>query len=56
VIGRLEKTVLDCPDPRALAAFYTQVLGMRCRRLPAERENGFRVFADPVGHPFCLVF
>jgi len=21
-IGRLEKTVLDCPDPRVLAAFY----------------------------------
>ena len=27
MIGRLEKTVLDCPDPRALAAFYAQVLG-----------------------------
>jgi catechol 2,3-dioxygenase-like lactoylglutathione lyase family enzyme len=118
VIGRLEKTVLDCPDPRALAAFYAGLLGMRvnedgddwvvigrepgmrelafqraedwvpprwpdpghpqqehldirvddvdaaeqavlaagARRLPAERESGFRVFADPVGHPFCLVF
>jgi catechol 2,3-dioxygenase-like lactoylglutathione lyase family enzyme len=120
MIGRLEKTVLDCPDPGPLAAFYAQVLGMRvnevgpggdwvvigrepgdrelafqrastwvpprwpdaqhpqqlhldirvedvdaaqqavvalgARRLPAERETGFRVFADPVGHPFCLVF
>jgi catechol 2,3-dioxygenase-like lactoylglutathione lyase family enzyme len=118
MIGRLEKTVLDCPDPGALAAFYAAVLGMRvnedspdwvviglgpgdrhlafqrapawvpprwpdpehpqqlhldirvedvdaaewavlalgARRLPAERETGFRVFADPVGHPFCLVF
>jgi catechol 2,3-dioxygenase-like lactoylglutathione lyase family enzyme len=118
VIGRLEKTVLDCPDPRALAAFYAEVLGMQvtedgadwvvigrepgmrelafqrserwvpprwpdpehpqqehldirvddvdaaeqavlalgATRLPAERESGFRVFADPVGHPFCLVF
>jgi catechol 2,3-dioxygenase-like lactoylglutathione lyase family enzyme len=117
VIGRLEKTVFDCPDPRTLAAFYAEVLGMRinedyddwvvigeapgarrlafqrattwvpprwpdpehptmhldirvddvdaaeravlalgARRLPAERETGFRVFADPVGHPFCLVF
>jgi catechol 2,3-dioxygenase-like lactoylglutathione lyase family enzyme len=118
VIGRLEKTVLDCPDPRALAAFYAEVLGMRvnqesddwvviglepgarqlafqravqwspptwpapdtpqrmhldirvddvdaaehavvalgARRVPAERETGFRVFVDPVGHPFCLVF
>jgi catechol-2,3-dioxygenase len=29
VIGRLEKTVLDCPDPRSLATFYAEVLGMR---------------------------
>lgn len=118
MIGRLEKTVLDCPDPRALAAFYAEVLAMRVNedgddwvvigrapgarelafqrastwlppswpdpdypqqmhldirvddvdeaeravlalgasRLPAEHEDGFRVFADPVGHPFCLVF
>ena len=25
VIGRYEKTVIDCPDPRALAKFYCQV-------------------------------
>jgi catechol 2,3-dioxygenase-like lactoylglutathione lyase family enzyme len=118
VIGRLEKTVLDCPDPRALAAFYAEILGMRvnedsedwvvigvepgarqlafqrvadwiapdwpdplrpqqlhldirvddadaaerevlvlgARRLPGELEGRYRVFADPVGHPFCLVF
>ena len=29
MIGRLEKAVFDCPDPRALAAFYAQVLGMQ---------------------------
>ena len=29
VIGRLKKTVIDCPDPRALAGFYCHVLGMR---------------------------
>ena len=125
MIGRLEKIVIDCPDPRALAAFYCEVLGMReiegihgwaedidgwvvigrqggmrelafqratpwippqwpvpehpqqlhldirvtdveeaerlvlslgATRLPAERETGFRVFTDPVGHAFCLVF
>ena len=116
MIGRLEKTVLDCPDPRALAGFYAAVLGMevleddpdwvvigrepacasspssartrgaaavadpehpqqlhldlhvddvdvaegRCsgwgRRLPGAPESGFRVFADPADHPFCLVF
>jgi catechol 2,3-dioxygenase-like lactoylglutathione lyase family enzyme len=119
VIGRLEKTVLDCPDPRALGAFYAEILGMRINedtdgrwvvigrdvgwrelafqradpyepprwpdpghpqqehldirvddvdaaeravlalgavRLPNEHEDGFRVFADPAGHPFCLVY
>jgi predicted enzyme related to lactoylglutathione lyase len=118
MVGRLEKTVLDCPDPRSLAEFYAEVLGMKinedlgdwvvigrkpgmrelafqrtsnwvpprwpdpqhpqqlhldirvddvdaaerevlalgARRLPAARETGFRVFADPVGHPFCLIF
>jgi hypothetical protein len=25
-------------------------------RVPGEREAGFRVFTDPVGHPFCIVF
>jgi hypothetical protein len=29
LIGRVEKTVLDCPDPRALAAFRAELLGMR---------------------------
>lgn len=118
MIGRLEKTVIDCPDPRALAGFYCQVLGMRVNedsdawvvigsapgrrelafqraaewvpprwpdpahpqqmhldirvpdpdraeeellalgaaRVRGERETGFRVFTDPVGHPFCIVF
>ena len=27
MLAALEKTVLDCPDPQALAAFYAQVLG-----------------------------
>jgi catechol 2,3-dioxygenase-like lactoylglutathione lyase family enzyme len=118
VIGRLEKTVIDCPDPRTLAEFYCRVLGMSVNedlgdwvvigagpglrqlafqraaewvpprwpdpaypqqlhldirvedadgaehellalgaaRVPGERETGFRVFTDPVGHPFCIVF
>ena len=118
MIGRLEKTVIDCPEPRALSAFYAELLGMRvnedspewvvigrdegwrelafqrvdtwrppqwpdpehpqqlhldirvtdvdaaeeavlalgARRADASWEEGFRVFLDPVGHPFCLVF
>jgi len=118
VIGRLEKTVIDCPDPRALAQFYCQVLGMQVNedtdrwvvigaqtglrqlafqrvdvwvpprwpdpaypqqlhldirvgdadqaehellalgatRIHGRRQTGFRMFTDPVGHPFCIVF
>lgn len=111
--------MLDCPDPRALAGFYAEILGMRVNedtdgdwvvigrepgmrelafqrdpdyrppswpdperpqyehldirvvdvdaaeqavlalgatRLASEQEDGFRVFADPAGHPFCLVY
>ena len=117
MIGRLEKTVLDCPDPQALATFYADLLGMEisrggpgddwvvvtgagyrlafqkapdlqppdwpdpdrpqqfhldirvadvdeaepkvlalgAKRLPGEGGD-FRVYADPVGHPFCLVW
>lgn len=118
MIGRLAGIVIDCPDPRALAAFYETLLGaqrvedsaewvtlardgghpsfslQRTERFrapdwvsgeppqqmhldilvdnldDAEREVlslggalldgsdkpiGFRVYADPVGHPFCLV-
>lgn len=29
MIGRLEKTVIDCSDPQALAGFYAEVLGMQ---------------------------
>ncbi|MEV5818833.1 VOC family protein [Micromonospora haikouensis] len=70
MIGQLRSTVIDCPDPRALAAFYAEltglplaegdsdgdewvVLALGARRLDGEGE-GFRVYADPAGHPFCL--
>ena len=52
MIGRLEKTVLDCPDPQALAAFYAAILGMRVNqdigdwvvigREPGARELAFQ--------------
>jgi hypothetical protein len=32
-----------------------EVLALGARRLPGGGET-FRVFADPVGHPFCLVW
>jgi catechol 2,3-dioxygenase-like lactoylglutathione lyase family enzyme len=114
-IGRLHNVVIDCPDPRALAAFYAELLGMPvvkddpdwtvvgddririafqavaelreprwpdpdrpqqmhvdvrvddieaaeaaavalgAKRLPGEGAD-FRVYEDPAGHPFCLVW
>jgi catechol 2,3-dioxygenase-like lactoylglutathione lyase family enzyme len=115
MIGRYEHAVIDCPEPRSLAAFYGRLLGMRVEResdewvvirddddrhrlafqrvpefhpprwsdpehsqqfhidvmiddieraeaavleigasrLPHEGPD-YRVYADPVGHPFCL--
>jgi catechol 2,3-dioxygenase-like lactoylglutathione lyase family enzyme len=32
-----------------------QVLALGATRLPGEGDD-FRVYADPVGHPFCLVW
>ena len=114
MIGRLHHVIVDCPDPAALAAFYSELLGLPvtyrsadfvvvarddtssgvafqlapdhrppqwpdpaypqqvhldvmvddldaaepqvlalgARRLAAD---GGRVYADPAGHPFCLI-
>jgi catechol 2,3-dioxygenase-like lactoylglutathione lyase family enzyme len=117
-IARLSVVALDCPDPRALAAFYTdltgvpidpehddqdwvqlradgsvaiafqrasgyrppvwpsdeqpqqahldftvsdldegerRVLQIGARKAEVQPGETFRVFLDPVGHPFCLV-
>lgn len=116
MIGELRSVVLDCPDPRALATFYEELLGMTRiidrddwaalqkpdggtrvsfqrigdynppqwpgQLVPQQlhidvtvddldaaeakvlaigaldagyREDDFRVYLDPAGHPFCLV-
>src|SRR5215469_15793990 len=112
MIGRMHHVVLDCPDPAALARFYSQLLGQpithrsddwvvvaasdkssgvafqrapghrpptwpdpavpqqvhldimvedvtaagdRVVALGATRLNGHDVYADPAGHPFCLI-
>lgn len=112
MLGRLHHVVLDCPDPAALAAFYSQLLGqpvtyrsddwvvvaasgtssgLAFQRAPDHRRptwpgtavsqqvhldvmvedvasagpwvlalgarklNGEDVYADPAGHPFCLI-
>jgi catechol 2,3-dioxygenase-like lactoylglutathione lyase family enzyme len=113
MIGRLHHVVMDCPDPAALAAFYSELIGLpvtfrsddfvvvsrddktsgvafqlvgdyrppqwpdpvepqqihfdvmvddldiadrRVTELGARRlAGGDHVYADPAGHPFCLV-
>jgi hypothetical protein len=117
MIGSLDVMALDCPEPRVLAAFYGEVLGMEIvpggdddwveiappggdsvlafqqvegfrppewpgQEVPQQAhldirvhdldtgeaavlalgatatgsgEETFRVYLDPVGHPFCLV-
>jgi len=112
MIGRLHHVVLDCPDPAALASFYSEMLGLpityrgvdwvvvaanetssglafqlapghrppswpdpavpqqvhldimvedvtdsgpRVIALGAVKLDGEDVYADPAGHPFCLI-
>lgn len=112
MLGRLHHVVLDCPDPAALAAFYSALLGQpityasadwvvvaasdaacglafqlapdhtpptwpdpsvpqqvhldvmvedvaaagpRVTALGATKLAGENVYADPAGHPFCLI-
>ena len=38
---------------RDIAEAEAQVLALGATRLPGT-EPGFRVYADPAGHPFCL--
>jgi catechol 2,3-dioxygenase-like lactoylglutathione lyase family enzyme len=112
MIGRMHHVVLDCPDPVALAGFYSALLGLpvtyrdddwvvvavsdtasglafqrapdhrastwpdpavpqqvhldimvedpvaagpRVLALGATKLDGHNVYADPAGHPFCLI-
>ncbi len=115
MIGRLHHVIIDCPDPPALAAFYSELLGLPVTwqeadfavvarndtssgiafqlapdhqppRWPDPRwpqqfhldvmvddvvaaepqvlalgarllqgGDGLRIYADPAGHPFCLI-
>jgi len=112
MIGRLHHLILDCPDPLALATFYSELLGQpityssddfvvvaendttsglafqlapdhqppdwpdparpqqmhfdvmvedvaasgpRVLALGARKLKGQDVYADPAGHPFCLI-
>jgi hypothetical protein len=33
-----------------------ELLALGATRVSGERETGFRVLTDPVGHPFCIIF
>ena len=58
MLGRIEKTVLDCPDPRALAAFYGEILGMRVNEdtdgdwVVIGRGEGMRELAFQKAEPY----
>jgi catechol 2,3-dioxygenase-like lactoylglutathione lyase family enzyme len=49
---------LDAGDLEGLDRKQEQVVALGARFLRAEGDEkaGFRVFADPAGHPFCLVY
>ena len=63
-----EWTAPDWPDPRRPQQMHVDirvddvevaeraVLALGARRLPGELPGRYRVYADPAGHPFCLVF
>jgi hypothetical protein len=59
---KLDLVILDCPDAMELATFYSELLGWPVLALGAHlhehqpsQDGGFRVYRDPVGHPFCLI-
>lgn len=37
--ARIDNTVIECPDPEALAGFYATLLDMQVMRPPPDRHN-----------------
>jgi hypothetical protein len=54
MIGMLQCVVLDCPDAFPARPAHTQVLESGATSLHVD-PHGWRVYADPAGHPFCLL-
>lgn len=50
MIGRFESIILDCPDPRALARFYSELLGAEIVGYGADRAE-----LVPPGNPRPLL-
>jgi catechol 2,3-dioxygenase-like lactoylglutathione lyase family enzyme len=54
MIGQLRSTVIDCPDPRALAAFYSELLGVPLAE--GNSDDDWVVLGGPPGHQPRLAF
>ncbi|RJQ79448.1 VOC family protein [Pseudonocardiaceae bacterium YIM PH 21723] len=50
MIGELRSVVLDCPDPRALARFYQQLLGGELSTDEEPEDNDWVVLTQPGGN------
>jgi catechol 2,3-dioxygenase-like lactoylglutathione lyase family enzyme len=48
MIGRLRSVVIDCPDPRSLAGFYAELLGLP---VTYDEEDEWVVIGGGVGQP-----
>ncbi|GAB3971453.1 VOC family protein [Plantactinospora veratri] len=52
MIGQLRSVVIDCPDPRALAGFYSELLGLPVDDRGADDDDGWVVLGgEPGQHP-----
>lgn len=61
MIGKIRSVVLDTKHPLELANVYRGLLGGTVVEedktwSDAEGEDRFRVYRDPAGHTFCLVW
>ncbi|MER7165484.1 VOC family protein [Micromonospora sp. NPDC000207] len=54
MIGRMRSVVIDCPDPRALAGFYAELLGLPL--VEEESEGDWVVIGGPRGHQPRMAF
>ncbi len=55
--GQIPPILSSCTSIFAsLTPAVRDLLALGATRIPGERETAFRVFADPAGHPFCIVF
>ncbi|MGV9211651.1 VOC family protein [Micromonospora sp. RB23] len=56
MIGQLRSVVIDCPDPRALAAFYSELLGIPLFEDEVEADDEWVVLGGPPGHQPRIAF